>query len=62
MLKTGAVTLVTWPVMLVTHLYMRKNGGRLLDRTLLERVGDKEVEMCGSSAFISWLSLLVHSG
>ena len=27
MLITRAVMLVTWPVMLVTHLYMRKNGG-----------------------------------
>ena len=27
MLITGAVTLVTWPVTLVTRLYMRKNGG-----------------------------------
>ena len=34
----------------------------LLDRTLLERVSDKLVEMCGPLAFISWLSHLVHSG
>ena len=27
MLITGAVTLVTWLVTLVTHPYMRKNGG-----------------------------------
>ena len=54
--------LVTWPVTLVTRLYMRKNGGRLLDRTPLERVGDNAVEIYGPSAFISWLSHLVHSG
>ena len=33
---------------------------RLLDRTLLECLGDKAVEMCGPSAFISWISHLVH--
>ena len=27
MLITGVVMLVTWLVTLVTHLYMRKNGG-----------------------------------
>ena len=36
-------------------------AARLLDRTLLERVGDKAVEMCGPLAFISWLSHLVRS-
>ena len=62
MLITGAVTLITWPVMLVTCLYMRENGSEVLDRTLLERVGDKAVEMCGLSAFISRLSHHVLSG
>ena len=62
MLITGAVTLVTWPVTLVTRSYMCKNGGEALDRTLLERVGDKAVEMRGPPAFISWLSHLVRSG
>ena len=28
MLITGEVTPVTWPVMLVARLYMRKNGGK----------------------------------
>ena len=41
---------------------MRKMAVRLLDKTLLERTGDKEVEMCGLSAFISRLSHLVRSG
>ena len=50
MLITWEVTLVTRPVTLVTRSYMRKNGGELLDRTLLERVGDKAVEMCCSLA------------
>ena len=27
MLITGAVTLVTWPVTLIAHLYKSKNGG-----------------------------------
>ena len=27
MLITGVLTLVTWPVTLVTRSYMRKNGG-----------------------------------
>ena len=31
-------------------------AARLLDRTLLERVGDKADEVCCLSAFISWLS------
>ena len=35
---------------------------RLLDITLLERAGDEAVEMCGLSAFISWLSHLACSG
>ena len=62
MLITGALTLVTWPVMLVTCLYMLiKMAARLLDRTLLEQVGDKAVERCGLLAFISWLSHLVLS-
>ena len=34
----------------------------LLDGMLLEKVGDKAVEMCGLSAFISWFSHLVPSG
>ena len=33
-----------------------------LDRMLSERVRDKVVEMCGPSAFISWLSDLVRGG
>ena len=33
-------------------------AARLLDRTLLERVGHKVVEMCGPLAFISRLSHL----
>ena len=37
-------------------------AAKLLDRTLLERVGDKAAETCGLSASISWLSHLVHSG
>ena len=36
MLITGVVTLITWPVTLVTLLYMRKMAVRLLDRRLLE--------------------------
>ena len=59
MLITGAFTLVTWPVTLVTHSYMCKMEARLLDRTLLEQVGDKAVEMCCPSVFISWLILHV---
>ena len=62
MLITGAVTLVTWPVTLVSRLYMGKMAVRLLDRTLLEQGGDKVVVMCGPSAFISWLSHLVRNG
>ena len=62
MLITGAVTLVTWPFTLVTRLYMRKMEVTLLDRTLLVRAGHKAVEMCGPSAFFSWLSHLVRSG
>ena len=41
------------------HAY--KMAARLLDRTLLEQVGDKAVEVCGLLAFISWLSHLIHS-
>ena len=37
-------------------------AARLLDRMLLERVGDKAVEMCSPSVFISWLPHLVRSG
>ena len=37
-------------------------AARLLDRTLLERVGGKAVEMCCPSTFISWLSHLIRSG
>ena len=63
MLITRAVTLVTWPVTLVTRTCTCvKVAVRLLDRTLLERVADKAVEMCGPSAFISWLSHFVRSG
>ena len=63
MLITGAVTLVTWAVMLVTqNRTCVKRAARLLDRTLLERVGDKVVEMCRPSTFISWLSHLICSG
>ena len=36
-------------------------AARLLDRTLLEQVGDKVVEMYGPSTFISWVSHLVCS-
>ena len=32
-----------------------------MDKTLLERVGDKVVEMCGPLALISWRSHLVRS-
>ena len=39
MLITRAVTLVSWPVTLVTRSYIRKMAVKLLDRTLLERVG-----------------------
>ena len=35
---------------------------RFLDRALSERAGDRVVEMCGLSAFISWLLHLVHCG
>ena len=35
---------------------------RFLDGVLSELVGGKVVEMCGSSAFISWLSLLFRGG
>ena len=35
---------------------------RLLDIMLIERVGDKAVEMCNLSAFISWLSHLARTG
>ena len=59
MLITGAVTLVTWPVTLVTRSYMCKNGGEAPGQ---DAVGDKAVEMCGPSAFTSWLSHLVGSG
>ena len=31
--------------MLVTHFYMHKNGKRFLDRSLLEQVGDRVVEI-----------------
>ena len=62
MLKEGAVMLVTWTVMLVIHSYMCKMVTRLLDRTLLEQVGAKAVEICGPLALISWLSHLVHGG
>ena len=62
MLITWAVRLITWPVTFVTRSYISKTEARLLDRTSLERVGDKVVEMCGPSAFIPWLSHLVHSG
>ena len=62
MLITEAVTLVTWPVMLVTRSYMHKMEVRLLDRMLLERVGGKVVEMYSPLAFISWPSHLVRSG
>ena len=37
-------------------------AARLLDRTLLERIGDKAVEMCGPSVFVSCLSHLIRSG
>ena len=30
---------------------------KLLDRTLLDQVGDKMVEMCGPLAFIAWLHI-----
>ena len=56
MLVTGVVTLVTGVVMLVTRSYIRKNGGKL------EQVGDREVEMCGPLALISWLCHFVCSG
>ena len=49
MLITGAVTLVTWPVTLISCSYMQKMAVRLLDKTLLEQVGDKAVEMYGPS-------------
>ena len=44
--------------MLVTRSYMRKMAERFQDRTLLERVGDKAVEMCGALVLISWLPIL----
>ena len=37
-------------------------AARLLDRTLLERVGGTMIEMCGPSTFISLLSHVVRSG
>ena len=54
--------LITLPVMLVTRSYMRKNGGKASGQdVLLERVGDRAVEMYGPSEFISWLSHLIRS-
>ena len=35
---------------------------RLLDRTLLNQIGNKAIEMCGPSSFISRLSHLISSG
>ena len=62
MLIIGAVTLITWPVILVTCSYMHKNAGEAPGQDAVEQVGDKVVELCGPSAFISWLPHLVRSG
>ena len=62
MLITGAVTLVTWPVMLVTHSYMRKNGGEAPGLDAVGTTWTQAVETCGPSACISCLFHLVHSG
>ena len=64
MLITGVVTLITWPVTLVTRSYMHKIGSKApgQDAVGVSWTGDKVVEMCGPSAFISWLFHLVRSG
>ena len=61
-LITGADTLVTGADTLVTCFTCVKMVARFLDRALSERVGDRVVEMCGLSTFISWLAHLIHSG
>ena len=43
-------------------LRVNPNNPPLGTGLLLVRVGDNAVEMCGQSAFISWLSHLVCSG
>ena len=37
-------------------------AARLMDRMLLDGVGDGAVEMCSLWVFISWLPHFVHSG
>ena len=44
-------------VTLVTCSYMLKNGGEVPGNVI-----DRAIEMCGPSAFISWLPHLVCSG
>ena len=56
----GVVLLVTGVVTLVTHSDICKE--RFLARMLSEQVGDREVEMCGASKFISWLFRFVRIG
>ena len=45
MLITGAVTLVKWPVTLVTcsYMYIRTKGSEATEQDAVERVGDKVV-------------------
>ena len=57
-LITGAVTLPTGEVRLITHSYMCKNGREVLT----ERAGNKVVEMYGPLAFISRLPYLIRGG
>ena len=57
----GAVMLVTGAVTLVIHSRTRMVE-RFLDRDLSELVGDRAVEMCGPSAYISWLPYHICCG